>query len=313
MKKSILIFVMSLCIIGLSGCEKKQTNTEPTESSVTTSAAASQQTEASKAESQTLSETEQLTETEQTIIEEAATETFDSFASLRSYIKENIPEYIGGMAFLGYVSEPFDSVWDALDLEDYYPFIANIPESNIIKHTAVDGEVWCFVPADENASVALNSIAWDAEANDYAVMDVLYKSEKGEPIVIICNGAGESPDVELNVLSGDKAVKIYPLVGCMNDQDCYDFTLESGSETAPVTVDELITMAKNYAFELFFHDPEYADVTDNNDGTYTIHLYDIVDDHTTTCGWYTIDALTTMGTDDLTGEQIFFGDYEALG
>lgn len=314
MKKSILILALSLCIIGLSGCEKKQNNSEPTETSVTTSAASSQQTEASETESQTDAETsEQITETEQTMSVETTSEAIDSFDSLRSYINENIPEYIGGMAFLGYVSEPFDNVWDALDPEGYYPFIADIPESNIIKHTAVDGEVWCFVPADENASVAVNSIAWDAEASDYAVLDVLYRSEQGEPIVIICNGAGESPDVEINMVSGENAAKVYPLVGCINDQDCYDFTLISSSETAPVTEDELVTMARNYNFELFLHDPEYAEVTDNNDGTYTIHLYDIVDDHTATCGWYTIDAFTTIGTDDITGEQIFFGQYAALG
>lgn len=313
MKKSILIFVMSLCIIGLSGCE--QNNAESKETSATTSAVTSQQTEATTTEVQTISETsEKISGTEQTMSAETTSETIDSFDSLRSYIKENIPEYIGGMAFLGYVSEPFDNVWDALDPEGYYPFIADIPESNIIKHTAVDGEVWCFVPADENASVAVNSIAWDPESEDYAVLDVLYKSEKGEPIVIICNGAGESPDVEINIVSGDNTAKVYPLVGCINDQYCYDFTLISGSsETAPATEDELVTMARNYTFELFSHVPEYADITENNDGTYTIHLYDIFNDHTDTYGWYTIDALTTMGTDDLTGEQIFFGDYEALG
>lgn len=312
MKKSILIFVMSLCIIGLSGCE--QNNAESKETSATTSAVTSQQTEASATEEQTISETSEIiSETEQTADVEINPEAIDSFDSLRSYIKEKIPEYMGGMAFLGYVSEPFDNVWDALDPEGYYPFIADIPESNIIKHTAVDGEVWCFVPADENASVAVNSIAWDPESEDYAVLDILYKSEKGEPIVIICNGAGESPDVEINIVSGENSAKVYPLVGCINDQDCYDFTLISSSETAPVTEEELVIMARNYTFELFLHYPEYADVTDNNDGTYTIHLYDIVDDHTATYGWYTIDALTTMGTDDLTGEQIFFGDYEALG
>ena len=312
MKKSILIFVMSLCIIGLSGCE--QNNAESKETSATTSAVTSQQTEATTTEEQTISETSEIiSETEQTADVEIKPEAIDSFDSLRSYIKEKIPEYMGGMAFLGYVSEPFDNVWDALDPEGYYPFIADIPEANIIKHTAVDGEVWCFVPADENASVAVNSIAWDPESEDYAVLDILYKSEKGEPIVIICNGAGESPDVEINIVSGENSAKVYPLVGCINDQDCYDFTLISSSETAPVTEKELVIMARNYTFELFLHYPEYADVTDNNDGTYTIHLYDIVDDHTATYGWYTIDALTTMGSDDLSGEQIFFGDYEALG
>lgn len=312
MKKSILIFVMNLCIIGLSGCE--QNNAESKETSATTSAVTSQQTEASATEGQTISETsETIFETEQTADVEINPETIDSFDSLRSYIKEKIPEYMGGMAFLGYVSEPFDNVWDAFDPEGYYPFVADIPESNILKHTAVDGEVWCFVPADENASVAVNSIAWDPESEDYAVLDILYKSEKGEPIVIICNGAGESPDVEINIVSGENSAKVYPLVGCINDQDCYDFTLISSSETAPVTEEELVIMARNYTFELFLHYPEYADVTDNNDGTYTIHLYDIVDDHTATYGWYTIDALTTMGSDDLSGEQIFFGDYEALG
>ena len=50
------------------------------------------------------------------------------------------------------------------------------------------------------------------------------------------------------------------------------------------------------------------EITDNGDGTYTIHLYEIVglgegDSHTATSAWYTVDAFG-IGTDDIFGDPI---------
>ena len=74
------------------------------------------------------------------------------------------------------------------------------------------------------------------------------------------------------------------------------------------TPEELCRLAQNYYFERNDFYPPNADAKDNGDGTFTICLYEsICDDggntHTSTCGWYTVDACG-MGTDDLTGARV---------
>lgn len=54
--------------------------------------------------------------------------------------------------------------------------------------------------------------------------------------------------------------------------------------------------------------PPEADYTENEDGTYTIHLYEIVDNgdgtyHTATSAWYTVDA-AGEGMNDITGDLV---------
>ena len=68
---------------------------------------------------------------------------------------------------------------------------------------------------------------------------------------------------------------------------------------------ELVAMARAYyEAQGGFFAPE-ADCTENEDGTYTIHLYEIVKDeegdswHTATSCWYTVDA-SGRGRDDIT-------------
>ena len=74
------------------------------------------------------------------------------------------------------------------------------------------------------------------------------------------------------------------------------------------TPEERCRLAQNYYFERNDFYPPNADAKDNGDGTFTICLYEsICDDggntHTSTCGWYTVDACG-MGTDDLTGARV---------
>lgn len=67
-------------------------------------------------------------------------------------------------------------------------------------------------------------------------------------------------------------------------------------ETYGYTDDELSEMALDYYEDEYDYRPEYADVEDEGDGTVTIHIYDIVDGHTTTLEWYTVDRATGKGT-----------------
>ena len=103
--------------------------------------------------------------------------------------------------------------------------------------------------------------------------------------------AGGSED---NILTG-----VY-----MFEPRTYFLPLEEG----PYTPEELGVLAQQYYFEGSGFFPPEADVEDNGDGTYTIHLYEIVDldglTHTATSAWYTVDDMG-FGTDDLSGRGIF--------
>ena len=78
-----------------------------------------------------------------------------------------------GAAYLGYVGGLFDEgfeagfpawLWEtneAMLLE--YPFIAEIDEEHIIGGA---GHLYCIVPVDENATVAINRVQWNEKNTD---------------------------------------------------------------------------------------------------------------------------------------------------
>ena len=71
--------------------------------------------------------------------------------------------------------------------------------------------------------------------------------------------------------------------------------------------EELGELAQLYYFSHNGYYPPKADVEKNKDGTFTIHLYEVVDldgdKHTATSAWYTVDK-TGAGKDDITGEKV---------
>ena len=74
------------------------------------------------------------------------------------------------------------------------------------------------------------------------------------------------------------------------------------------TPEELCKLAQNYYFKKNDFYPPNADAKDNGDGTCTIRLYESICDeegntHTSTCGWYTVDACG-IGTDDMTCAKV---------
>ena len=79
----------------------------------------------------------------------------------------------------------------------------------------------------------------------------------------------------------------------------------SGGDTE--TKAYLSGLALDYFERHYNHRPEYADVEDQQDGTFLIHLYDFIDDaeggHTATSAWYLVDY-TGYGSDQLLGNEI---------
>ena len=94
-----------------------------------------------------------------------------------------------GAAYLGYVGGLFDEgfeagfpawLWEtneAMLLK--YPFIAEIDEEHIIGGA---GHLYCIVPVDENATLAINRVQWNEKTQTDEVTEVLYRSESGEPV-----------------------------------------------------------------------------------------------------------------------------------
>ena len=71
---------------------------------------------------------------------------------------------------------------------------------------------------------------------------------------------------------------------------------------------EIARMAQMYYYRHYGYYPPAADVEANGDGTFSVHLYELVDNgdgswHMATSAWYTIDA-SGIGSDDLFGSYI---------
>lgn len=68
--------------------------------------------------------------------------------------------------------------------------------------------------------------------------------------------------------------------------------------------EEAQTLALSFYQAQTGYTPQYAAVQNNADGTLTIQLYDEVDGHNSTSAWYTVDRVTLVGTDDMTGDTV---------
>ena len=79
------------------------------------------------------------------------------------------------------------------------PFLQDIPKENVVGQW---GDLFCIVPLDPNATVAVSKGCWDYDNFQYVYDDLLYSSDGGEPILLFCNNAGWEPDTELYI-SGD--------------------------------------------------------------------------------------------------------------
>ena len=146
----------------------------------------------------------------------------DSLALLRKNMAE-VPDYIFAVAYISSAAGGPDDFelpiqeWvseAAPELCAQYPFVRNIPRERVV---GSGGSLFCVVPRDPNASVAVNRIQWNEKTGGYDNVEVLYRSESGEPILVFaCADMGESidPDTEVIVTnSGEEPLKWYPYYG----------------------------------------------------------------------------------------------------
>ena len=131
-----------------------------------------------------------------------------------------------GAAYLGYVGGLFDEgfeagfpawLWEtneAMLLK--YPFIAEIDEEHIIGGA---GHLYCIVPVDENATLAINRVQWNEKTQTDEVTEVLYRSESGEPVLLFANLDGVAYEADTQVFITDNngnTCEWYPSLDAMS-------------------------------------------------------------------------------------------------
>ena len=116
-------------------------------------------------------------------------------------------------------------------------------------------------------------------------------------------------NINVNGISGDSELKVDEIINNLNSQ----IDKETGElkgltddySKVPYSDEQLIEMVKAYRSSNGEYIPSIIEVDSVNGDIVTIHLYDIVDDHTASVDWYDVDRNTGIGT-NLLGEQIDF-------
>lgn len=153
-------------------------------------------------------------------------------------------------------------------------------------------EVFTLYPDRDNSPAQQLTIAAVADAKGNDVSDwfeslvFLFSSEDMVLMQVSRNEKTLAGGEEENILTGE-------------------YTLLPREKNTP---EQLCALAREYYNRNFNFDPPEAAITDNGDGTYTIHLYELVtldqgETHTATSAWYTVDAYG-VGTNDITGQLV---------
>lgn len=130
---------------------------------------------------------------------------------------------------------------DALDLhallEDNgyaarYPFLLDLPSKLAVSTGGWD--IYCIVPADENADVAVNEYGWLNEGAELPEAgELLYHGNGAAPVYLIANESDIMPNTQVTVTAADGTAIIYqPFLSLRDgslavpeDGTVYDFTV----------------------------------------------------------------------------------------
>ena len=169
----------------------------------------------------------------------------DSLNLLRQELDERQQDERFAVAYIGDIDGDLSDL--AIPLRDWindkapglcaqYPFVRNIPQERVVGDS---GSLFCVVPRDPNATVAVNRVRWNEAKGGYETLEVLYRSESGDPILLfISNDLGTVPTDTTELLLTDShpdTLSWYPIPGIValpydyeNDRKlAYDFTFYS--------------------------------------------------------------------------------------
>ena len=138
----------------------------------------------------------------------------------------DFPMTMFGAAYLGYVGGLFEEgfergfaawLWETNEaMLRKYPFIAEIDAEHIIGGA---GYLYCIVPVDENATLAINRVQWNAQTQQEEVTEVLYRSETGEPVLLFANLDSVASEADTQVFITDNngnTCEWYPSLDAMS-------------------------------------------------------------------------------------------------
>ncbi|MBD8994949.1 MAG: hypothetical protein EGR26_00340 [Clostridiales bacterium] len=169
----------------------------------------------------------------------------DSLDLLRQELDERQQDERFAVAYIGDIDGDLSDL--AIPLRDWindtapglcaqYTFVRNIPQERVVGDR---GSLFCVVPRDPNATVVVNRVRWNEAKGGYETLEVLYRSESGDPILLfISNDLGTVPTDTTELLLTDShpdTLSWYPIPGIValpydyeNDRKlAYDFTFYS--------------------------------------------------------------------------------------
>ena len=193
MKKKTRIFAVLLSgILLLAGCagssEDLNTTTVPPAAAQEENTAAVEQTDAASAEASLVSLRQAMVETPQlfAVAYFGYHDTLDSDAPVDPYavMREQAPK-----------------------LCENLPFLPEIPTERVIGN---HGDLFCIVPLDADATVAVSKGTWSDSSEQYFYEKSLYFGNSGEPILLFCNNAGFEPDTQLYISGPSGEIVWYP-------------------------------------------------------------------------------------------------------
>ena len=169
----------------------------------------------------------------------------DSLDLLRQELDERQQDERLAVAYIGDINGSLSDL--AIPLRDWindtapglcaqYTFVRNIPQERVVGDS---GSLFCVVPRDPNATVAVNRVRWNEAKGGYETLEVLYRSESGDPILLfVSNDLGTVPTDTTELLLTDShpdTLSWYPIPGIValpydseNERRlAYDFTFYS--------------------------------------------------------------------------------------
>ena len=169
----------------------------------------------------------------------------DSLDLLRQELDERQQDERFAVAYIGDINGSLSDL--AVPLRDWindtapglcaqYTFVRNIPQERVVGDS---GSLFCVVPRDPNATVAVNRARWNEAKGGYETLEVLYRSESGDPILLfVSNDLGTVPTDTTELLLTDShpdTLSWYPIPGIValpydseNERRlAYDFTFYS--------------------------------------------------------------------------------------
>lgn len=174
-----------------------------------------------------------------------------------------------------------------------YPDLDNSPAQELIIKSVANGQ-------GTDITDSFRKFRFLFSSNDSVVMEVERDTTK------LAGGGGS------NLLDGSYTLSPCPALAAVREL-LFPAGSSSGKKASSAasesySPEELCELAQNYYKRHNDFFPPEADYVKNDNGTYTIHLYEIVDDgngmgHTATSAWYTVDT-SGIGTDDIMGGTV---------